>query len=292
MEITKITPQGFCKGVIYAIKQINIVLKNNKYKKPLYMLGGIVHNQHIIDAFKEKGIEIINTIENINEGTIIITAHGVSNTLKQKILSKGLDIIDTTCIEVRKIQDIINKKEKESYSIIYFGTSSHPECKSIIEDHKDLKLIEKIEDIDKLDISNNKLFFASQTTLSNSDVKKAFEILQNKYPYITKASDICNSTFLRQNALNKEIDNFDMILVVGDKNSNNTTKLLSIAKAKKEAYLIENIDDLKTIDFSKVKRLGITAGASAPNLLVDEIIKTIKDKDYISKVVNQDYINI
>lgn len=292
MEITKITPQGFCKGVIYAIKQINIVLKNNKYKKPLYMLGGIVHNQHIIDAFKEKGIEIINTIENINEGTIIITAHGVSNTLKQKILSKGLDIIDTTCIEVRKIQDIINKKEKESYSIIYFGTSSHPECKSIIEDHKDLKLIEKIEDIDKLDISNNKLFFASQTTLSNSDVKKAFEILQNKYPYITKASDICNSTFLRQNALNKEIDNFDMILVVGDKNSNNTTKLLSIAKAKKEAYLIENIEDLKTIDFSKVKRLGITAGASAPNLLVDEIIKTIKDKDYISKVVNQDYINI
>lgn len=292
MEITKITPQGFCKGVIYAIKQINIVLKNNKYKKPLYMLGGIVHNQHIIDAFKEKGIEIINTIENINEGTIIITAHGVSNTLKQKILSKGLDIIDTTCIEVRKIQDIINKKEKESYSIIYFGTSSHPECKSIIEDHKDLKLIEKIEDIDKLDISNNKLFFASQTTLSNSDVKKAFEILQNKYPYITKASDICNSTFLRQNALNKEIDNFDMILVVGDKNSNNTTKLLSIAKAKKEAYLIENIDDLKKIDFSKVKRLGITAGASAPNLLVDEIIKTIKDKDYISKVVNQDYINI
>ena len=292
MEITKITPQGFCKGVIYAIKQINIVLKNNKYKKPLYMLGGIVHNQHIIDAFNEKGIEIINTIENINEGTIIITAHGISNTLKQKILSKGLDIIDTTCIEVRKIQDIINKKEKESYSIIYFGTSSHPECKSIIEDHKDLKLIEKIEDIDKLDISNNKLFFASQTTLSNSDVKKAFEILQNKYPYITKASDICNSTFLRQNALNKEIDNFDMILVVGDKNSNNTTKLLSIAKAKKEAYLIENIDDLKKIDFSKVKRLGITAGASAPNLLVDEIIKTIKDKDYISKVVNQDYINI
>lgn len=292
MEITKITPQGFCKGVIYAIKQINIVLKNNKYKKPLYMLGGIVHNQHIIDAFKEKGIEIINTIENINEGTIIITAHGISNTLKQKILSKGLDIIDTTCIEVRKIQDIINKKEKESYSIIYFGTSSHPECKSIIEDHKDLKLIEKIEDIDKLDISNNKLFFASQTTLSNSDVKKAFEILQNKYPYITKASDICNSTFLRQNALNKEIDNFDMILVVGDKNSNNTSKLLSIAKAKKEAYLIENIEDLKKIDFSKVKRLGITAGASAPNLLVDEIIKTIKDKDYISKVVNQDYINI
>lgn len=292
MEITKITPQGFCKGVIYAIKQINIVLKNNKYKKPLYMLGGIVHNQHIIDAFNEKGIEIINTIENINEGTIIITAHGISNTLKQKILSKGLDIIDTTCIEVRKIQDIINKKEKESYSIIYFGTSSHPECKSIIEDHKDLNLIEKIEDIDKLDISNNKLFFASQTTLSNSDVKKAFEILQNKYPYITKASDICNSTFLRQNALNKEIDNFDMILVVGDKNSNNTTKLLSIAKAKKKAYLIENIDDLKKIDFSKVKRLGITAGASAPNLLVDEIIKTIKDKDYISKVVNQDYINI
>ena len=94
MEITKITPQGFCKGVIYAIKQINIVLKNNKYKKPLYMLGGIVHNQHIIDAFNEKGIEIINTIENINEGTIIITAHGISNTLKQKILSKGLDIID------------------------------------------------------------------------------------------------------------------------------------------------------------------------------------------------------
>ena len=189
-------------------------------------------------------------------------------------------------------RSIINKKEKESYSIIYFGTSSHPECKSIIEDHKDLKLIEKIEDIDKLDISNNKLFFASQTTLSNSDVKKAFEILQNKYPYITKASDICNSTFLRQNALNKEIDNFDMILVVGDKNSNNTSKLLSIAKAKKEAYLIENIEDLKKIDFSKVKRLGITAGASAPNLLVDEIIKTIKDKDYISKVVNQDYINI
>lgn len=288
MEVIKIRPQGFCKGVINAIKSLNDVLPD--VKNDVYMLGGLVHNEHIINAYKEKGIVQINDYSNINDGTIIITAHGLSNKRRNEIINKGLNIIDTTCVEVKKIQDIIFKKEKDNYSIIYYGAKNHPECKAILEDHLDIYLIESINDIYKLNISNDKIFFASQTTASYNDCLVIEDLLKKKYPNIEMIKDICNATKMRQLALIEKSKSCDFILVIGDKKSNNTNQLVNIAKTYTKASLIENISDLKNIDLSNVKRLGITAGASTPNILVDEIIKTIKDPNYVSLITNNDYI--
>lgn len=292
MNIIKIIPQGFCKGVVCAIKQLNKIIKEGNYKKPLYMLGGIVHNQHILDAFEELGVTIINDYSNIKEGSIIITAHGLSQKKRNEILSKGLDIIDTTCKEVKLIQDIIKEKINQNYSIVYFGSSKHPECKSILEDNEEIHLIQEADEVSNLNISNDKIFFASQTTASHIDVQKAYNNLIKKYPYANKIIDICSATKQRQNALRDKAKICDLVIVVGDKKSNNTMMLKEIASIYTKAILIENLEEVHSISFDNINTLGITAGASTPNILVDEIIKTILDKNHISHITNQDYINI
>lgn len=290
MEIIKIRPQGFCKGVINAIKSLNEKIKDAK--RPIYMYGSLVHNEHVISAYKDLGIIQIDDLNKVNEGTIVITAHGLSNYKRDIINKKNIDIIDTTCVEVKKIQDIIFEKEKDNYEIIYFGNKNHPECKAILEDHKNIHLIESINDIYKLDIKNDKILFASQTTVSYLDVKLIEDLLKAKYKDITFISDICTATKMRQTSLIDNSKICDMVLVIGDKKSNNTNKLKEIASKHTTCYLVENIDDIKTIDFKNVYTLGITAGASTPNILVDEIIKSIKDKTYISNIKNEDYIKI
>lgn len=290
MEIIKIRPQGFCKGVINAIKYLN----NNidKAKRPIYMYGSLVHNEHVINAYKDLGIIQIDDLDKVNEGTIIITAHGLSNYKRNIILSKNIDIIDTTCIEVKKIQDIIFEKEKENYEIIYYGNKNHPECKSILEDHNNIHLIQSINDIYTLDIKTDKILFASQTTASYLDIQVIEELLKSKYKNIIMISDICTATKNRQLALIDNSKKCDMVLIIGDIHSNNTNKLKEISSKYTKSYLIEDIKDLQEIDFSNVNTLGITAGASTPNVLVDEIIKSIKDNNYISNIKNEDYIKI
>ena len=290
MEIIKIRPQGFCKGVINAIKYLNNNL--DKAKRPIYMYGSLVHNEHVISAYKDLGIIQIDDLDKVNEGTIIITAHGLSNHKRNIILSKNIDIIDTTCIEVKKIQDIIFEKEKENYEIIYYGNKNHPECKSILEDHNSIHLIQSINDIYKLDIKTDKILFASQTTASYLDIQVIEELLKSKYKNIIMISDICTATKNRQLALIDNSKKCDMVLIIGDIHSNNTNKLKEISSKYTKSYLIEDIKDLQEIDFSNVNTLGITAGASTPNVLVDEIIKSIKDNNYISNIKNEDYIKI
>ena len=290
MEIIKIRPQGFCKGVINAIKYLNVNL--DKAKKPIYMYGSLVHNEHVINAYKVLGIIQIDDLDQVNDGTIIITAHGLSNYKRNIIKSKGIDVIDTTCIEVRKIQDIIFEKEKDNYEIIYYGSKNHPECKAILEDHSSIHLIQSINDIYTLNINSDKILFASQTTASYLDIKLIEDLLIKKYPNIEMISDICSATKMRQLALIENCKICDMVLIIGDPHSNNTNKLKDIASKYTKSYLIEDIEDIKKIDFNNINTLGITAGASTPNILVDEIIKSIKDKTYISNIKNEDYIKI
>lgn len=292
MEIIKIIPQGFCKGVVNAIKMLNQTIKKDNYQKPLYMLGGIVHNKHIINAYVEKGVKVIDNIDNITSGTILITAHGISNKMRKQIMSKKLDIIDTTCIEVKKIQEIIKCQIREGYDVIYYGKENHPECKAILEDNPSIHLIQSINDIQNLSITNKRILFSSQTTASYSEIKIIEDLLLIKYPKITMISDICNATKIRQLALIEKAQECDLVLVIGDKLSNNSTRLALIANEFAKTILIENIEEIKNIDFSNIKKLGITAGASTPNILVDEIIKSIKDNNYISNLKDTDYINI
>lgn len=297
MIITKVNPCGFCKGVINAIIKINKALINDNYPRPFYMYGSLVHNEHIIKHYIEQNVIIINNLnelDNINNGTVIITAHGASNKLKEKIISKGLKILDTTCIEVAKIHDAINSKLNENYEIIYYGKKNHPESKGILGINNNIHLIENIIDINNLNISSNKIYFANQTTMSYFDLIKIKEEIMKKYPFIQIGDDVCNATKIRQLAIINSAKENDLIIIVGDKSSNNTKNLkeVCIKETSKPCILIDNIKDLKDYNLNNYERIAISAGTSTPDVIINEVINGIKNNDFNSYFKSEDTIKI
>ena len=285
MEIVKVSSQGFCKGVIRAIAIINKALKNDNIRKPIYMLGGLVHNKHIINAYENKGIIIVDNINDIYEGTVIITAHGVSDSIIDLIKSRNLDILNTTCFDVIKTHNIIKEKINDGYDVLFYGKNTHPETKGVMGIS---------EDIDLLNITNPKLFFATQTTMSYLDVIDMLKIIQNKYPHIDSYEEVCSATKVRQTALIEEAKNADLCIVVGDHKSNNTNKLKEVClkHTSTPCVMVESIKDLESYDFSNVFRIVVTAGASTPPAIVDEIINGIKNNDFNSYLQDDDYLKI
>lgn len=294
VKIIKFIPQGYCKGVINAIKKINNLINNQDMPKPYYMYGKLVHNSHVTDAYESLGIKIINDYHNLSRGTVIITAHGLSQTEKQSILSQGLSIVDTTCSEVLKIEENVKRKINEGYQVLYYGKQNHPECKSIMSIHNDIILITSLKDIASLNIPDKAIYFTSQTTMSYFDLLEIVDALKVKYTSIIFDINICNASKNRQEAVIKNLKECDIVIIVGDKSSNNTAKLKELCeiKCQKKCYLIENIEDLETISLSDNIVIGITAGASTPNKLVDDIINKIKDSEYCVTTTNLDYIKI
>lgn len=292
IEIINITPRGFCNGVVKAIIMINKVLKENTYKKPLYIYGELVHNTHITNAFKDEGIITIKDYKNIYEGTIIVTAHGLSENEKNTIINNGVDIIDTTCKEVLKIQELVKEKINNGYTVIYYGKLNHPECKAVLNDNDNIILVTNINDVNNINISNDKLFFTNQTTMSYFDTLEIIDKLNEKYSNIDINIDICTASKQRQIAVYNKCKECDIVLVIGDKKSNNTNKLKEICESLNvKSYLIETIDDLNNIIFFDNIKVGITAGSSTPNKLVNEIIKSLEDDKYISLLTNKDLID-
>ena len=294
MEIVKVSFQGFCKGVIRAIAIINKALKNDNIRKPIYMLGGLVHNKHIINAYENKGIIIVDNINDIYEGTVIITAHGVSDSIIDLIKSRNLDILNTTCFDVIKTHNIIKEKINDGYDVLFYGKNTHPETKGVMGISKDIHLIETSKDIDLLNITNPKLFFATQTTMSYLDVIDMLKIIQNKYPHIDSYEEVCSATKVRQTALIEEAKNADLCIVVGDPKSNNTNKLKEVClkHTSTPCVMVEIIKDLESYDFSNVFRIVVTAGASTPPVIVDEVINGIKNNDFNSYLQDDDYLKI
>ncbi len=293
IEIINITPRGYCNGVVKAIKKINDLLKDNKYEKPLYMYGELVHNTHITNALKDEGIITIKDYTNLHKGTIIVTAHGLSENEKQIIINQGLHIIDTTCKEVLKIQNLVKEKIHDGYTVLYYGKLNHPECKAVLNDNNNIILITSINDIKNINVGNKKIFFTNQTTMSYFDTLNIIEQLKLKFPNIEINIDICTASKQRQLAVNEKARLCDIVLVIGDKKSNNTNKLKEICEELHiKSYLIESIEDLYNVDLFNGIKVGITAGSSTPNKLVNEIINTLQDDSYISKLNDKDYINI
>ena len=293
IEIINITPRGYCNGVVRAIKMINDLIKSDDYKKPLYMYGQLVHNTHVTNALINKGVIMINDYHNINEGTIIVTAHGLSLKEQNYILSKGLDIIDTTCTEVTKIQNVVKEKVDEGYIVLYYGKQNHPEAKAVLNDNNNVYLVNNIKDVLNLNIdSNSNIFFTNQTTMSYFDTLEVMKVIKENFKNVDVNIDICTASKRRQIAVFNEARKCDIVLIVGDKSSNNTAKLKDISESLNiKSYLIENISDLNNIDIYDNMKIGITAGSSTPNKLVNEIIKTLEDSDYISSITDNDYID-
>lgn len=276
MNVIEIKPNGFCNGVIRAIKMVDDLLLDNNTLKPIYMFGELVHNKYVTEKYKDKVITISsdfdNELDKITKGTIIFTAHGIKPSLKDKAINKGLKVVDTTCPNVIKIQNLIKEKLNEGYDVLVVGKSTHPEVLSY------LGISDKIKLFSDGFIPTNKTFIVNQTTLIYDDVLKIYEKLKSTYVNVEIALEICNATKVRQCALNEYKDKCDAFIIVGDKMSNNCTSLYEVASKIHPSFKIEHKDDLKSIDLSGFKMVGVTAGASTPRWILDEIIEELEKR--------------
>ena len=284
INIALANPRGFCAGVERAIIIVEQALK--KFGAPIYVRHEVVHNRFVIDDLKSKGAIFVDNIGDIPEGShVIFSAHGVSKVVKTNAKNRKLIAIDATCPLVTKVHREVNKMYGENYHIIMIGHTGHPEVEGTmgqIEKNSpdaSIHLIENKEDVSNLTIPvNNRVSYVSQTTLSVDDTQEIIEALKYKYPNIQgpKSSDICYATQNRQDSVKKMIAYQDIILVVGSANSSNSNRLVEIAKKQGiEAHLIDNPDEFDRDILKGKNRIGLTAGASAPEAQVQLVINFI-----------------
>lgn len=290
MEIIKLTPRGYCHGVIDAVKTINKLDQTN-IPKPIYILGMLVHNKEIITSFKDKGFITLHDPsktrsqlldEITTQGTVILTAHGTAPSVIEKAKDKGLHIIDTTCTDVTKTKVLIEEHLKNDYHILYIGKKHHPESESmILLDPSNVHLISSLEDISSLSLNHQKLLLTNQTTMSFYDVFKLTEEVKKQYPSVKTVDEICDATRIRQEAVANQDNDIDFCFVVGDKLSNNSNNLVNISKqkAKIDSTLIETVQDINIDHLKTLKKVSITSGASTPTHLTNQVIKFLEQFD-------------
>ncbi len=280
MEIKRIVPSGYCKGVVNAI---NIVKKTRiEYpNKNIYILGMIVHNSYVSKQMNDLGVITLDDsnkskeelLDEINDGVVIFTAHGISDKIKQKAINKGLITVDASCVDVIKNKELIKGYINKGYDVIYFGKRKHPEAEAILSISDKIHLVCSIDDIDNLNIINDKIFVTNQTTMSYMEVEDMISYLKNIYPTSLIQKEICNATSSRQLAVTS-IEDGDVLYVVGDVKSNNTNKLKELGKKNfKKSFLISNYKEINKKDLINQNKIYVTAGASTPPNLVDEVIK-------------------
>jgi len=282
MEIILAKPRGFCAGVTRAIETVEKAIQ--KFGTPVYVRHEIVHNKFVVESLRKKGAIFVNEVEQIPVGAItIFSAHGVSDKVEEDALNRGLDVIDATCPLVSKVHREAKKYEEEDYEIILIGHRGHPEVEGTRgRVKKPVILVTNEEDARNIEIQNpEKIAYVSQTTLSVDDTKKIVEILENRFPTLQKGlatKDICYATQNRQDAVRDLCKIVDILLVIGAQNSSNSNRLRDLGEESGlNSYLINGAQDIEEKWFENVEKIGLTAGASAPEILVQEVILKIKE---------------
>ena len=285
INILLANPRGFCAGVDRAIQIVEEAL--SQYGKPIYVRHEVVHNQYVINDLKTKGAIFIEDLSDVPKGAhVIFSAHGISKAIREEAKSRELIPIDATCPLVTKVHVEVNKMLNQGMDIIMIGHKGHPEVEGTmgqIEKHhttRKMFLIETIEDVKYLTVDNpDKMAYVTQTTLSIDDTKAMIEALKKKYPNIQgpKSDDICYATQNRQDAVKQISSLCDLIIIVGSNNSSNSNRLKELAlREGVEAYLIDHEDALQSSWLLNKKNIGISAGASAPEISVTNIINKIE----------------
>ena len=285
INILLANPRGFCAGVDRAIQIVEEAL--SQYGKPIYVRHEVVHNQYVINDLKTKGAIFIEDLNDVPKGShVIFSAHGISKAIREEAKALELIPIDATCPLVTKVHVEVNKMLNQGMDIIMIGHKGHPEVEGTmgqIEAHhtnRKMYLIETIEDVKDLTINHpDKIAYVTQTTLSIDDTKAIIETLKTKYPNIQgpKSDDICYATQNRQDAI-KEISGLcDLIIIVGSQNSSNSNRLKELAlREGVDAYMIDHEDALQSSWLLNKKNIGISAGASAPEISVKNIVNKIE----------------
>ncbi len=291
MNVKKIYPQGYCKGVYNAIK-IAIETRKKYINDKIYILGLIIHNKLIKEELEKiniitlysKNKTRLELLEEIDDGIIVLTAHGTDQELINKINEKKLMYIDTTCTFVKSTYDLIKKELFNKHEVIYIGIKNHPEASATISLNKEkIHLIETSDDITNVKLNDSSPLITNQTTLSTFQIKELTNEIIKKYPLARISNEQCTATRYRQSAIIDLKDDYDLIIVVGDNLSNNSKQLLKLAKNKTEAYLIESLDDIN-IDWLKNKnKVALTSGASTPSAVTNQIYNWLINFNYYDK---------
>ena len=282
IHITLAEPRGFCAGVDRAIAIVEKALET--YGAPIYVRHEVVHNEFVIENLKRKGAIFVEDMEDIPKGShVIYSAHGVSKLVRKKASDFNLVPIDATCPLVTKVHKEVIQQNKKGHIIIMIGHKGHPEVDGTmgqVDDNDKTFLVQNLGDIDRLRIKNTeKISYVTQTTLSIDETKEIINKLKTKYPNISgpNKSDICYATQNRQDAIKSLIKDKELIIVVGSSNSSNSSRLAELAKQEGvESVLVGNIESFDLSILLNKKKIGITAGASAPEILVKNLIKKIK----------------
>jgi 4-hydroxy-3-methylbut-2-enyl diphosphate reductase len=278
LKIFLANPRGFCAGVDRAIEIVERAIE--KHGAPIYVRHEVVHNKFVVSNLKKKGAIFVEEVEEVPKGSVVIfSAHGVSQAVRKEAAEISDIIYDATCPLVTKVHKEVVRRQKQSHQVILIGHAGHPEVEGTLgqsNSSNHIALVESINDIEALELSEDlDISYTTQTTLSVDDTKQIVNSLKTKFPKIQepKKSDICYATQNRQDSVKAMIKNSEILLVIGSKNSSNSNRLKEIAEnAGKPAYLIDGAADIHNEWLNGVHSIGVTAGASAPEVLVQAVV--------------------
>jgi 4-hydroxy-3-methylbut-2-enyl diphosphate reductase len=288
MDVIKVTPRGYCYGVVDAMELARKAAKDPAVPRPIYIIGLIVHNRFAVNELTALGVTTLDgvdraaMIEQVSEGTVIFTAHGVSPLVKQRARERGLHVIDATCPDVTKTHDLVRDLVARDYLILYIGKKGHPEPEGVVgEAPESVYLVENEADLAAIPerfAQTERLAVTTQTTLSQWDTAALIEAILERFPRVEVYNEICHATQVRQEAVAKMAVGADLTIVVGDPRSNNTNRLVQVAeeRAHSPAIRVDSLDDLKPEMLEGKKRVAITSGASTPSQLTRQVIQYVE----------------
>lgn len=287
MNVIKVNPRGYCKGVVRAIQIAKQTAKEYPDKN-IYILGMLVHNSYVIKALNQYGIITLDDknksreelLDQIDDGVVIFTAHGISERIKTKAKEKGLITVDATCPDVLKTQLLVHQYIADGYHILYIGKRNHPEASAICDGNEQITLIEKVDDITSLP-HYDKVFVTNQTTMSIYDIDILFKEIKRIYPDAVFSEEICNATRVRQEAI-ANLKDVDTLIIVGDKASNNSNRLAQIGKENgiNDVHLIDDVNDLIDINLKEGITIAVSSGASTPTYLTNQVIQALENNNF------------
>jgi 4-hydroxy-3-methylbut-2-enyl diphosphate reductase len=278
-DILLANPRGFCAGVDRAIEIVERALK--LHGAPIYVRHEIVHNKFVVDDLRKKGAIFIEDLADVPaDATLVFSAHGVPKSVRIEAAKRAFHVFDATCPLVKKVHVEVAKRRAEGYEIVMIGHDGHPEVEGTMgQSETGMYLVETVEDVAKLDLHAEKLTYVSQTTLSVDDCQKVIDALKEKYPRIVgpKKDDICYATQNRQDAVKFMAPQVEVVIVVGSRTSSNTNRLRELADLMGcDTYQVDSAAELKDEWIAGKKRIGVTSGASAPEVLVQDVVARLK----------------
>ncbi|MBW8833204.1 MAG: 4-hydroxy-3-methylbut-2-enyl diphosphate reductase [Burkholderiales bacterium] len=279
-EVVLAAPRGFCAGVDRAIEIVERALA--KFGAPIYVRHEIVHNTYVVNDLKSKGAIFIEDLDDVPAGaTLVFSAHGVSQAVRQEAAARGFSVFDATCPLVTKVHVEVAKLHKEGYDFIMIGHKGHPEVEGTMGQLTEgIYLVEDVSDVDRLVVEQtDKLAVVTQTTLSVDDAAEILRAVKRRFPNVRepKQQDICYATQNRQDAVKVLAPQVDILIVVGSPTSSNSNRLRELAeRLGTQAHMVDSPDDLRPEWFDGKRRVGLTAGASAPDILVQHVIERLK----------------